>query len=130
MFLISGNNTGTGILQNIMDANGRDLSAKRKQILFLLPSVRNTDTGATRSAKRSTMTVCRTTGVPTENTGSKEKLSVRPAFRYARTSETTYSLDRERLVLAPTVLLLCMVYGHGSISLKVAKPIWKLSSQT
>ena len=30
----------------------QDLSAKRKQILFLLPSARNTDTGATRSAKR------------------------------------------------------------------------------
>lgn len=69
MFLISGNNSGTGILQNIMDATEQDSSAKPKRTPSPPPSVPNTGIGATRFAKPSTMTDCPTTDVPIRNTG-------------------------------------------------------------
>ncbi len=69
MFLISGNNTGTGILQNIMDANGTGLICETEADTISAAIGLNTDTGAIRSAKHSTTTACRTTGAPTRNTG-------------------------------------------------------------
>ena len=78
MFLISGNNTGTGILQNIMDANGTGLICETEA--DTISSARNTDTGATRSAKRSTMTDCRTTDAPTKNFGKSKRATFPSCF--------------------------------------------------
>ena len=69
MFLISGNNTGTGILQNLMDSDGTGLICESEaDTISTVHRVRNTDTGATPCAKPSTTTDCPTTGAPTTNT--------------------------------------------------------------
>ena len=67
MFLISGNNSGTGILQNIMDANGTGLICETEA--DTIASAISSEYGHWSSAKPSTMTDCPTTDVPIRNTG-------------------------------------------------------------
>ena len=62
MFLISGNNTGTGILQNLMDSDGSGLICESEADTI------STATGATPCARPSTTTASPTTAAPTANT--------------------------------------------------------------
>lgn len=69
MFLISGNNTGTGILQNIMDANGTGLICETEADTISAAIGSEYGHWSDTLRKHSTTTVCHTTGAPTRNTG-------------------------------------------------------------
>lgn len=69
MFLISGNNTGTGILQNIMDANGTGLICETEADTISAAIGSEYGHWSDTLRKHSTTTACRTTGAPTRNTG-------------------------------------------------------------
>ena len=70
MFIISGNNTGTGILQNIIDSDGTGIISRPRRIPSPPLSGVITGIGAIRSVTLSTMPGSRSTDGPTTNTGN------------------------------------------------------------
>lgn len=68
MFLISGNNTGTGILQNLMDSDGTGLICESEADTISTAIGSDYGTGATPCERPSTTTASPTTAAPTTNT--------------------------------------------------------------
>jgi len=106
MFLISGNNTGTGILQNIMDSDGTGLICEAEA--DTLSTAIGSDHGHWSDTLRKAFDHDRLSynrrhrpGIP----GSEEKLSFRPDFGYAVAGANFHSDGRRRIILPPIILL-------------------------
>lgn len=97
MFLISGNNTGTGILQNIMDNNGTGLICETEA--DTISTAIGSEYGhwsetLRRAFDHDWLAYNRRTNQ--EYRENKKKLPLSPAFGDTRTGETTHSFSRER----------------------------------
>ena len=104
MFLISGNNTGTGILQNIMDSEGIGLicESEADTISTAIGSEHGHWSDTMRKAfDHDRLSYNRRPRVPR----SEAQLPLRPALRHSRPGETAHPHRRKRPVLAPALLL-------------------------
>ena len=116
MFLISGNNTGTGILQNIMDANGTGLICETEA--DTISAAIGSEYGHWSDTLRKAF--------------DHDRLSYnrRTDQEYREVKKSYLSVPRQKTDFSrASCFIICTVYGHGSTSLKVAKTIWKPSSQ-
>ena len=119
MFLISGNNTGTGILQNIMDANGTGLICETEAdtISAAIGSEYGHWSDTLRKAfDHDRLSYNRRTDQEYREV-KKSYLSVLLSGTPAQVKPLIPSTENG-LFLAPAVFIICTVYGHGSTSLK------------
>ena len=105
MFLISGNNTGTGILQNIMDSNGTGIicESEAHRIHRHRDRIRKLERHAAQGV-RPRPPVLQPAYRP-RISGGEQKLPLRAALGYARTGKAPDPHGGERSVLPPELLL-------------------------
>ena len=106
MFLISGNNTGTGILQNLMDSDGTGLICESEA--DTISTAIGSEYGHWSDTMRKAFDHDRLSYNPPHRPRiprGKENLSFRTSVRHPLTSETTDSHCRERALFPPSILL-------------------------
>lgn len=114
MFLIAGNNTGTGILQNIMDANGTGFICESEA--DTLSTAIGSDYGHWSDTLRKAFDHDRLSynrRTDQEYREIKKKLPLRPAFRNSGAGKSPHPFGGKRAFLPPTVLLYARYLAVG-----------------
>lgn len=113
MFLIAGNNTGTGILQNIMDANGTGFICESEA--DTLSTAIGSDYGHWSDTLRKAFDHDRLSYNRRTDQEYREikKLPLRPAFRNSGAGKSPHPFGGKRAFLPPTVLLYARYLAVG-----------------